>query len=184
MNLKELATGQAGPRWVHAIAYALALGGSALVLYQQADDVFEFTNNALEESRRHFDETPIEASVMVEGLGVVTLQYFPSDRCTRIFRPDTDLAKWVTYEELQADSSSLLLLPALLAAEPPPNCIPAEAHQDDPETSTGERREDMVQVYYGFDDGCAGWSWCHVSGQWCETHKDGTLRVQWDRCVH
>ena len=71
----------------------------ALTLYQQADDVFEFTNTTLEENRRHFDETPVEASVMVEGIGMVTLQYFPSDRCTRVFRDDTTTAKWITFEE-------------------------------------------------------------------------------------
>lgn len=181
MNLKELATGQAGPRWVHAVAYALALGGVALTLYQQADDVFEFTNTTLEENRKHFDETPIEASIMVPGLGMVTLQYFASDRCTRVFRDDSTTARWLTYEEFQVNGALFELVAPLLAAE---ECIPAEAHRDDPKTRTGDRDGEMIQVYYAFEDGCAGWSWCHVNGSYCETNKDGTLRVQWDRCVH
>jgi hypothetical protein len=182
MNIAELIKGNTGPRWAHAVAYVILLGGFALTLYQRADVVFQFTNSTLEENRRHFDETPVEASVAVDGVGKVTLQYFPSDRCMRVFRPDTDLARWVTYDELQASSSSLQFVTQLVAAVRE-TCIPAEAHEDPPETSTGERREDMIQVHYQFEDGCKGSVWCHVAGHWCETNKDGTLRVEWDYCA-
>ncbi len=187
MNVTEMIKGNAGPRWVHAVAYAILLSGFALTLYQRADEVFEFSNTTLEENRRHFDETPIEASVMVEGVGLVTLQYFPSDRCTRIFRADMQTAKWVTFDEFTATdgtNGTIFQFVAPLIAAEPQGCVPAERHPDDPNMETGERREDMIQVYYGFDDGCSGWSWCHVNGSYCETNKDGTLRVQWDRCVH
>ncbi len=181
MTLKDLATGTSGPRWVHTVAYLVLLAGLALPVYQQADDVFEFTNNALAESRRHFDERPLEVSLDVLGIGAVTLQYFASDRCVRVFRADMNTAKWVTYDDFQASRGSLDLVPTLLAA---PLCIAAEAHKDVPTTTFGDRRDEVVQVYQHYEDGCHGWVWCHVSGQWCETHKDGTLLMHWDGCVH
>ena len=185
LTIKQLATGTAGPRWVHLIGYGLAIVAAALPLWQQVDETFAFTTNyALEESRRHFDETPIEAGITVPGIGMVTLQYFESDRCVRVFREDMDTAKWVTFNDFQAvrDEGALSLFVAELLAAP--TCVAAEAREDTPTTKLGERQEEMVQVHYLFADGCEGWSWCHLSGSYCETHKDGTLKVQWERCVH
>lgn len=188
-TLKEFVTGKLGPRWLAGVAGVALLGQTLLPLYQQADEIFEFSgpSTALREARRHFDEMPIEASVMVEGLGIVTLQYFPSDRCTRIFLPDTDIAKWVTYDDMTAGNnggSLLRFMPELLAAAPQGRCMPAESHRDDPAMTPIERDEDMVLVGMEFDDGCAGQVWCHASGEWCATDKEGRLLISWDECVH
>jgi hypothetical protein len=185
MTLVDLAKGDAGPRWVHAAAYTVLLVGLALPVWRQVDETFQFTNNAFEEARRHFDEVPLATSVMVQGVGEVTLQYFPSDRCVRVFRDDMMTAKWVTYDDFAASRGALEDVTGVVAAlHAQGTCIAAEAHRGAPETSFGEREGEMVQVTYRFPDGCVGWTWCHVSGSFCQTHKDGTLAMTWTRCVH
>ena len=194
-TLRELATAQAGPRWLHLIGYLGVAVTTALGVYSQVQDQFpewfEPENVGMVEYRHHFAEEPVDQFFEVAGLGMIKVQFFASDRCLLVTRSGQAPEWFPDRPFTPGPSPTATILPVdppgtVHAAEQGGRCWngphPGRSRQrrGDPENINGVR---WVKVFTEFDDGCVMYQYLREDGWW-DVNPDGSPRITWVRCVH